>query len=42
MRVQRRASWQIGQWETVASGVTSANYTDTNTPSKQAFYRVLP
>lgn len=41
VHVQRRASWSSGTWQTIGSHVKTKTFTDTNTPSGSAFYRLL-
>jgi hypothetical protein len=40
VNVQRATNLALGNWTTVATGVTTGEYTDTAAPSPNAFYRV--
>jgi hypothetical protein len=40
VNVQRSTNLSSGVWETVATGVTTGEYSDPATPSSRAFYRV--
>lgn len=41
VNVERSTDLSSGQWSTVATAVTSRQFTDPSTPSTQAFYRIV-